>query len=282
MMEKIKTKGVFSMGKKICMIGHRGYSARHHENTAEAFIAAARHGSGGVETDVRTTADGVLVLSHGGSVVLEDGRELPVESSTYAQLSAKPLKNKVCNEKSYICTLRRYLEICRDHKMICFIELKGDFSEDKIIEAFEMAREVYDLSKCMLQSFQMENLIRAHELFPELQIMLTWGKDRGDYSRCFDYGFDIDASYWSANRKLLRDFHSCGLRVGLWTANTVRTLLFCRHSSFTLHHSPVSILPLPFTRVHSPVSLHPSLSILKPIPCAPDCGYVLGGGGVVF
>lgn len=38
------------------MIGHRGFSSKHLENTAEAFIAAAKHGSGGVETDVRIRA----------------------------------------------------------------------------------------------------------------------------------------------------------------------------------------------------------------------------------
>ncbi len=216
------------MKRSICMIGHRGYSSKHQENTAEAFIGAAKHGSGGVETDVRITADGVLVLMHNSAAVFEDGTTLEVAASTYEQLAAKPLKNKVSDETSYICTFRRYLEICREHSLICFIELKGSFPEEKIREAFEMAKEVYDLSKCILQSFQFEDLVKAHELFPELKIMLTWGKDRGDYRRCFDYGFDIDSSYWSATPKLVRDFHSRGLKVALWTANTLPTLIRCR------------------------------------------------------
>lgn len=214
--------------RKICMIGHRGYSAKHLANTAEAFIGAAKHGSGGVETDVRITADGVFVLSHDDTAVFEDSTSLVVAESTLEQLSAKPLKNTVCDETSYICTFRRYLEICREYGLICFIEFKGEFPQEKIREAFELAAEVYDLSKCMLQSFQFSNLIAAHEMFPTLKIMLTWGKDRGDYSRCFEYGFDIDASYWSATPKLMRDFHSRGLKVGLWTANSLHVLLFCR------------------------------------------------------
>ena len=112
--------------------------------------------------------------------------------------------------------------------MICFIEFKGEFPAEKIREAFETAGRIYDLSKCILQSFNIDNLIAAHEMFPQLQIMLTWGKDRGPYDRCFDYGFSIDASYWSATPKLMRDFHSRGLKVGLWTANSPMVLLRCR------------------------------------------------------
>ncbi len=210
------------------MIGHRGYSSKHLENTAESFVAAAEHGSGGVETDVRVTADGVLVLMHNSAAVFEDGTKAEISESTYDELCAKPLKNTVSDEKSYICTFRRYLEICREKNLICFIEFKGTFLDDKIREAFNMASEVYDLSKCMLQSFEMDNLIKAHEMFPELKIMLTWGKDRGDYRRCFDYGFDIDSSYWSATPKLVREFHKRGIKVALWTANTVPVLIFCR------------------------------------------------------
>lgn len=213
---------------KICMIGHRGYSNRHLENTAEAFIGAAKHGSGGVETDVRITLDGMLVLSHNSDVRFSDGTSLEVGSSTYEQLSAKPLLNKTCGETSYICTFRRYLEICREYSLICFIEFKGEFPEEKIKEAFELAESVYDLSKCMLQSFDINNLIAAHNMFPDLKIMLTWGKDRGPYSVCFEHGFDIDSSYWSASPKMVREFHKRGLKVGLWTANTCRSLMFCR------------------------------------------------------
>ena len=47
----------------ICFIAHRGYSGRYQMNTEEAFLKAVAHGSGGIETDVRVTADGVLVVN---------------------------------------------------------------------------------------------------------------------------------------------------------------------------------------------------------------------------
>lgn len=46
------------------ILGHRGYHATVAENTLEAFEAAVRAGVNGIETDVRISRDGVLVLVH--------------------------------------------------------------------------------------------------------------------------------------------------------------------------------------------------------------------------
>lgn len=50
------------------IIAHRGASADAPDNTAEAFALALQQHSDLLETDVRITADGVLVLEHDGSV----------------------------------------------------------------------------------------------------------------------------------------------------------------------------------------------------------------------
>ena len=44
---------------KTCFIAHRGYSGKYQQNTEESFLEAVKHGSGGIETDVRFTKDGV-------------------------------------------------------------------------------------------------------------------------------------------------------------------------------------------------------------------------------
>ena len=48
---------------KPCFIAHRGYSGKYLQNTEESFIKAVEHGSGGIETDVRITKDGVFVVA---------------------------------------------------------------------------------------------------------------------------------------------------------------------------------------------------------------------------
>lgn len=214
--------------KDICMIGHRGFSAKHPDNTEASFLGAIANGSGGIETDVRITKDGVFVVNHNDEAKFADGTELLVAEATYEELSQKPLLNKKSDEIVYICTFKRYLEMCRDADMICFIELKGEFTDEQINELFTMAGEVYDLSKCQLQSFEFENLVKAHEAFPDLKIMLTYGKNCGDYHKCIDYGFDIDAEYKVATPKMVKEFHDKGLKVGLWTANDLISLNYCR------------------------------------------------------
>ena len=211
----------------ICFIAHRGYSGRYQMNTDEAFLKAVEHGSGGIETDVRVTADGVLVVNHDDEAKFADGTELDIATSTYAELTAKPLLNKFTDTDLRLCTFKRYLEICRDGNMVCFIEFKGVFTDEQINEAFVMAGEVYDLKMCSLQSFEFDNLIRTHKAFPELQIMLTCGERNADVDRCLEYGFDIDMYYAHCTPEIVKEFHDKGLKVALWTANTHEALNAC-------------------------------------------------------
>lgn len=214
--------------KKVCMIAHRGYSDAYQQNTALAFRKAAENRSGGAETDVRITKDGFFVTNHNAEVVFADGSEVQVADATLAELQAKPIKNTKTNDEIYICTFREYLEIMRDNKMICFVELKGEWPENKIKEVFDMAAEIYDLKKVILQSFSFENLLLANKLFPEMPLMLTYGSAESGYERCFDHGFSIDVDYVTVSKKMIRQFHDRGLEVGIWTANSPLVLAYCK------------------------------------------------------
>src|SRR5580700_11688902 len=54
--------------RQIVAIAHRGEHLERPENTMPAFEEAIRVGADFIEVDVRTTADGKLVLSHDSSV----------------------------------------------------------------------------------------------------------------------------------------------------------------------------------------------------------------------
>lgn len=47
-------------------IAHRGYRAKHPENTMDAFIGAVKAGAHAIETDIHLSKDGVVVISHVG------------------------------------------------------------------------------------------------------------------------------------------------------------------------------------------------------------------------
>lgn len=212
----------------ICMIGHRGYSSRYFMNTELAFTKAAEHHSGGCETDIRRTKDGVYVCSHDRTAVLADGTELTVSESTYDELTAQPLKNPLTDDVIYICTMRRYLEIMRDNDMICFLELKGNYTDEQLHEIFGMVAEVYDLSKCIMQSFDFDNLINTSKMFPGMPLMYTYGHGEFDWRRCLKYGFSLDADLDVITPRVIRAFHRHGLEVALWTANTEEDFAYAK------------------------------------------------------
>ena len=211
----------------ICFIAHMGYSGKFQGNTEEAFLEAVRNGYGGIETDVRATADGVLVTNHDDVVHYADGTELSVADHTYDELVQKPLVNRFTDRDLYLCTYQRYLEICRDGNMVCFIEFKGEFTDEMTHKAFTMAQEIYNLEMCELQSFEYDNLVRAHEAFPDLKIMLTCGRHDENVDRCLLDGFDIDMDIVGINEETVKQFHEKGLKVGIWTANSKKQMDFC-------------------------------------------------------
>ena len=213
--------------KDVCMIAHRGYSGVYHENTELAFQKAAEHGSGGAETDVRITKDGVFVCSHDGTVTLKDGTELDIADHTYEELTAQTLKRKNIGDV-YLCTFKRYLEIMKENDMICFIELKGAYTDEQVNQVFTLAGEVYDLSKCILQSFDFDNLLKAREQFPDLPIMLTYGEGDTGWERCIEHGFSIDADYKVVTEEMIAAFHDAGLEFAVWTANDIFSLNYCK------------------------------------------------------
>src|SRR5215472_16636271 len=59
---------ISAQARHVVAIAHRGEHLHNPENTMPAFQEAVRLGADYVEVDVRTTADGKLVLSHDASV----------------------------------------------------------------------------------------------------------------------------------------------------------------------------------------------------------------------
>ena len=215
-----------------CMIAHRGYSGHYPENTALAFEKAGEHGSGGAETDIRRTADGVYVTSHDSEVEFKDGSTMIIEEHTYAELTEKPLKNGKTRDEVYLCTLKEYFEIMKKYDMVCFVELKGEFTDEQIGEIFALCEEVYQLDRCILQSFSFDNLLKARTICPELPLMLTFGSSDTDYEKCFEYGISIDANLSVISEEMVNDFHEHGLLVAGYTANNF--MLLCYAKSFDL------------------------------------------------
>lgn len=92
------------------LFSHRGHSVRHPDNSMEGFREAIAAGADGIETDVRQTSDGALVLFH--DRILTDGRHV-------SDVSLPQLRKAT---GYHVPTLSEALDLSRDVRWL--IELK--------------------------------------------------------------------------------------------------------------------------------------------------------------
>ena len=68
------------------VLAHRGSSWEHPENTVEAFAAALADGATGIETDLRLSRDGLIVLAHDSDLLRTAGDPRHVSDLTTDEL----------------------------------------------------------------------------------------------------------------------------------------------------------------------------------------------------
>lgn len=104
----------------IWVAAHRGFSSDYPENTMSAFKAAIDVGVDQIETDVRVTKDGELVLIHDATVDRTTNGTGKVNSFTLAEL-----KQLDAGKGEKIPTFIELMELVKDHPtMTLDIELK--------------------------------------------------------------------------------------------------------------------------------------------------------------
>lgn len=117
-------------------VNHRGYNSTHPENTLVAFQESRRQGFFFVETDVRTTSDGVIVLLHDASINRTarnaDGTEISstinIADITYEQ--ALEYDFGIYKGSQFagttIPTLSQFLALCKRLGLHPYLEMKAN------------------------------------------------------------------------------------------------------------------------------------------------------------
>ena len=98
------------MRSRPVVVAHRGSRYLWPENTMVAFEGAVRAGATHIETDVRTTADGVVVCIHDATVDRTTSGSGPVSGFTHSELGALD-----AGEEVRLVAHQRTTEIERDH-----------------------------------------------------------------------------------------------------------------------------------------------------------------------
>ena len=112
---------------RVVVIAHRGEHLRHPENTLEAFTAAAEAGADYIEVDVRTTADGKLVLMHDATVDrMTDGH------GEVAAMKFEDLLKLLVGGTSRIATFDEALVLARGKNMGVYVDSKSISAADAV------------------------------------------------------------------------------------------------------------------------------------------------------
>lgn len=161
-------------GSKIVLGCHRGDRANYPENTMPAFISAVEMGIDAIETDIRMTKDGHLVIIHDRDVVRTTNGKGFVDEMTLEEIRA--LDAGFWKGEEFvgvkIPTVEEFLEYVSKYNVIINWELKeypGDLGDrayvliDKLVELIER----YDMvEKSLMNSFSQKVLEYCYDKFP--------------------------------------------------------------------------------------------------------------------
>lgn len=118
------------------IVAHRGFSAKHPENSYASFDAAIAAGADYVETDVRMTLDGALVCSHDPDLQRIAGRDTKIAAVTSEELAAiaLPSGGRILRLDAVLAHLRDRVPVMLD------VKIDDDRGRRAIIDCVAAAR----------------------------------------------------------------------------------------------------------------------------------------------
>lgn len=170
------------------LVAHRGYAARHPENTLAALAAALEAGAPCVEIDVQLTKDRVPVLFHDRTLDRMCGVGGAVRERTFDELRALACAergrfgDRFAEER--IASLAGFVDLLLRHpRAFAFVEIKRAALEAFGIDEV-LARVLPELEplrgRCALISFSLDALasVRAASDWPVGAVFDTWDETR--------------------------------------------------------------------------------------------------------
>src|SRR5215475_8692604 len=125
-------------------VAHRGASLYAPDNTLTAFRLAAEMGAEMIETDIRQSLDGQIVVYHDSVVPVPGDCEARIENTTLDRLLAIPLE-----KNEHIPRFEDVVSLCRELGLGIYLEFK-DTSEALTRSIIDILRQTHMLEKTIL------------------------------------------------------------------------------------------------------------------------------------
>ncbi len=152
------------MSQRPLILGHRGLSSRHLENSMESFRAALAAGMDGFELDVQPTRDGVCVVLHD-----DDLGRMALGSGLLRKMKAAelpPLKNGE--------PLPRLADVLDLPAKLVNVELKGEPGWQQALAAVEAAEA---LDRVLFSSFEPSEVLQLWAACEGARCGFLWETD---------------------------------------------------------------------------------------------------------
>lgn len=207
------------------IVGHRG-SLYGVENTRESFENGVKLGYDYLETDIRVTADTIIVCSHDEDNIRLGG-SLKIAESTLEELKAQDLHQtrRTLRFNGNIATFDEYLDICKEGGASPLIELKwgtginsNDFSNIPLLINALDEKGLRD--SCIIITSMKPCLEYIRTNYPDIQLQFLTGQYwRNHFDWCKEWKIDADIQRGHFDADDVRKFHEAGLKVNVWTVN---------------------------------------------------------------
>lgn len=193
------------------VLGHRGASCSHPENTLAAFVAALAAGADGIELDVRRTADGGLAVRH--DPTLADGRSV-LDLATADLPADVPVLSTVLDAMTAARVVNTEIKNWPDDP---------DFDRDEHLAQAVVdllaARGELDDPKHLISSFHLPTIDRVHQLAPGLATawLVIDATDREVRTAAEHGHMALHPHHAFVNQELVDAAHAAGLALNTWT-----------------------------------------------------------------
>jgi len=214
------------------VIAHRGGALESTENTIGAFQRAAKIGAAGIETDIRLTRDGVVVVYHDeyfGRVegLPERQRTRLVSDLTYSELTAQTLMPVGDdNGTRRVPTLNDLLINVKN--VLLNIELKRCARFDELVnKTINTLKGFPEIDRVVLETPDLATAEKVRAaLGSRLKLHINPGyDDKVPYAECLERVLkfkphSISVSYKKLSKEIVELAHKSGVEVWVWTVNS--------------------------------------------------------------
>lgn len=202
---------------------HRGASEYAPENTMSSFFLGLKIGANGIETDVRKTKDGVLVLFHDDTLERVVGKEGGVGDYTYDQLLQMRVKNDKTGTEDIIVSFEDFLKYFGFRDIMFAIEIKEKGIEKDILALLEK----YGMrQKTVITSFEFDCIKTVKELDASYKVgYLVSDFDDERLNKVKEIGAEqLCPQAKNVTAEKVKLWHDMGYNVRAWGVTNVRLM----------------------------------------------------------